>query len=252
MKYILFAVATAIFGGDVSTTTHAITTNPLKVAAAATLFSGGGVSTTTHAITINPSKAIATVVSDIFNLPLPEFEFKDAMTSSCSSAREHGKSIRLPATVIRKVKALEDILPLSDHTGHDMITTVITRTTSMHRDYSRDINGKRQLVTTPTSIIFMNNNPDAYLNLDEEGMSIPIIKGSLVKFDGSKLHHTIINDGIVQLVGPFEGNRLSPVGTCGYIGEECCNGLSGYFCYKGKFRSIFHMICNSRRCLIIR
>ena len=101
----------------------------------------------------------------------------------------------------------------------------------MHRDHSRDINGKRQLVTTPTSIIFMNNNPNAYLSLDEEGMSIPIIKGSLVKFDGSKLHHTIINDGIVQLVGPFEGNRLSPVGTCGTYGNGCKNGC----CEEGKF-----------------
>ena len=239
-KCILFAVATAIFGGDVSTTTHAITTNPLKVTAATTLFSGGGVSTTTHTIAINPSKAIATVVSDIFNRPLPELELIDmVMTSSCSSAKKHGNSIRLPANVIRKVKALENILPLSDPTGHDMITTVITRTTSMHRDYSRDINGKRQLVTTPTSIIFMNNNPDAYLNLDEEGMSIPIIKGSLVKFDGSKLHHTIINDGIVQLVGPFEGNRLSPVGTsCGSLGDECCYEPPCYCvtcCETGKF-----------------
>ena len=153
------------------------------------------------------------VVPDVFH-PLTKLELMDMhMTSSCSSAKKHGKNIRLPATVIRKVKALEDILPLSDPTGHDMITTVITKTTFMHRDYSRDINGKRQLVTTPTSIIFMNNNPDAYLNLDEEGMSIPIIKGSLVKFDGSKLHHTIINNGIVQLVGPFEGNRLTPVGA---------------------------------------
>ena len=188
----------------------------LFVVAVATALFGGGVSTTTHAITIKPSKAIATVVKvvpDIFNRPIPELEFKDAMTSSCSSAREHGKSIRLSATVIRKVKALEDILPFSEPAGHDMITTVITKTTSMHRDHSRDINGKHQLVTTPTSIIFMNNNPDAYLSLDEEGMSIPIIKGSLVKFDGSKLHHTIINNGIVQLVGPFEGNRLTPVGA---------------------------------------
>ena len=62
MKCFLLAVAALLsLSGGVSTTTttHAITINPLKVAAATTLFSGGGVSTATRVITINPLKVAA-------------------------------------------------------------------------------------------------------------------------------------------------------------------------------------------------
>ena len=42
-------------------------------------------------------------------------------------------------------------------------------------------------------------------------MSVPVVKGSLVRFNGARSHHTIINSGSVELLGPFEGGWLQSV-----------------------------------------
>ena len=55
----------------------------------------------------------------------------------------------------------------------------------------------------------MEDNDDAHFTIGS--MSIPVVKGSLVRFNGARSHHTIINSGSVEMLGPFEGGWLSAV-----------------------------------------
>ena len=82
-----------------------------------------------------------------------------------------------------------------------------------HTDCYRDSHGNVHLVTTSTAFVFMEDNDDAYFTVG--GMSVPVVKGSLVRFNGARSHHTIINSGSVELLGPFEGGWLQSVGGYG-------------------------------------
>ena len=57
----------------------------------------------------------------------------------------------------------------------------------------------------------MEDNDDAHFTVGS--MSVPVVKGSLVRFNGALSHHTIINFGSIELLGPFEGGWLQPVGA---------------------------------------
>ena len=57
----------------------------------------------------------------------------------------------------------------------------------------------------------MEDNDDAHFTIGS--MSIPVVKGSLVRFNGARSHHTIINFGSVEMLGPFEGGWLQSVGA---------------------------------------
>ena len=48
-----------------------------------------------------------------------------------------------------------------------------------------------------------NTNPSAYFETDDGERCIPIVEGTLIHFDGSLPHRTIIKSGHVDLIGPF-------------------------------------------------
>ena len=89
-------------------------------------------------------------------------------------------------------------------------TSKFFQTTHPHKDHTRDAHGNAHLVTTSTAFVFMEDNDDAHFTIGS--MSIPVVKGSLVRFNGAHSHHTIINSGSVEMLGPFEGGWLSAVG----------------------------------------
>ena len=57
--------------------------------------------------------------------------------------------------------------------------------------------------------MIMNDNDNAHFNYD--GKIVPITKGSLVRFNGKRLHNTVVEKGHVNLLGPFEGRYLQRV-----------------------------------------
>ena len=101
-------------------------------------------------------------------------------------------------------------LPVSPPNGQFVPTSKFFQTTHPHKDHTRDAHGNAHLVTTSTAFVFMEDNDDAHFTIGS--MSIPVVKGSLVRFNGARSHHTIINSGSVEMLGPFEGGWLSAVG----------------------------------------
>ena len=102
-------------------------------------------------------------------------------------------------------------LPVSPPNGQFVPTSKFFQTTHPHKDHTRDAHGNAHLVTTSTAFVFMEDNDDAHFTIGS--MSIPVVKGSLVRFNGALSHHTIINFGSVEMLGPFEGGWLSAVGV---------------------------------------
>lgn len=120
--------------------------------------------------------------------------------------------------------------PVSDPNGNFIATSKIAKTTNRHTDCCIvDKDGKQfPYEKATTAFIFMNDNPEAYFNYDD--MSIPIKKGSLVVFKGDRPHNTIVRSGTVDLLGPFEGNWLTVVGSSlpsGKSGKSGGNGGNG-------------------------
>lgn len=59
----------------------------------------------------------------------------------------------------------------------------------------------------------LNDNPYAYFELNDEELCIPIVKGNFITFNGHSLHRTVIDDGSVDLLGPFDVQRVKCVAS---------------------------------------
>ena len=121
------------------------------------------------------------------------------------------------------VSSFHNSLTADSETGVLVGTHLYTETTPVHRDhYPADKDGKRLPVREDREVafVFLNSNPDAYFQHGD--MSVPVVKGSLVYFNGRVAHNTVVNSGVVHLLGPFEvGPLMGSEGIIGGIGSEC-------------------------------
>ena len=62
------------------------------------------------------------------------------------------------------------------------------------------------------AFIPLNSNPDAYFQ--QGGMSVPIVKNSLIQFKGNEPHNTVVKSGVVNMLGPFQ---VGPFGASGIL-----------------------------------
>ena len=83
---------------------------------------------------------------------------------------------------------------------HKMRMTHIVQTSEWHTD---GIVGGGRLGATQGFYV-LNDNPHAYFETDDDELCIPFVRGSFIAFNGRKHHRTVINDGSVDLLGPFD------------------------------------------------
>jgi hypothetical protein len=89
-----------------------------------------------------------------------------------------------------------------------------------HHHHHQVVDDHQAAISTRVAFVVLNTNPHAYFDYGEDGMSIPIVEGNLVHFDGTIPHHTVIHSGSVQLLGPFDTLGFQPVGVpCGPAGQ---------------------------------
>ena len=96
----------------------------------------------------------------------------------------------------------EDVVDTSDDTIlHKMKMTHIVKSSPWHTDVMVE-----ERSTTPKQVGFylLNDNPRAYFETKDVDLCIPILKGSFVTFNGRRPHHTVIMDGHVDMLGPFD------------------------------------------------
>ena len=108
-----------------------------------------------------------------------------------------------------------------DDVFYKMKTTHIVKSSPWHID---GIEGSKQQFreSWPVGFYILNDNPDAFFEFDDDELCIPIVKGNFVTFNAQKLHHTVITDGFVDLLGPFDLKGAECV-IRGYIipDDEC-------------------------------
>ena len=88
-------------------------------------------------------------------------------------------------------------------------TQVIDATTDKHVDSYLVPDGERRLVENDKrmAFVFLNTNQDAHFVHDD--VSVPVVEGTLVHFNGAIPHHTIVNSGVVRLLGPIYSNEFT-------------------------------------------
>ena len=93
-------------------------------------------------------------------------------------------------------------------------TQVIDATTDKHVDSYLVPDGERRLVENDKRVafVFLNTNQDAHFVHDD--VYVPVVEGTLVHFNGAIPHQTIVNSGVVRLLGPIYSNDFTAtVGT---------------------------------------
>ena len=116
-----------------------------------------------------------------------------------------GIDVHLPKKVARK---LTEYIGSQDKPDSIHAQTLkLTKTTAQHVD-----EGGMDDEEESTVFIFMNDNDNAHFNYD--GKIVPITKGSLVQFNGKRIHNTVVEKGHVILLGPFEGKYLGRMLFC--------------------------------------
>jgi hypothetical protein len=101
--------------------------------------------------------------------------------------------------------------------GRIVQTTILSSSSHKHVDHhppSADGRRGRPLDDERVAFVLLNTNKDAFF--DHGDMSIPILQGSLVHFDGGTPHNTVINSGVVSMIGPFEVRGLKSVGMMSF------------------------------------
>ena len=90
-----------------------------------------------------------------------------------------------------------------DNSFYKMKMTHIVKSSPWHTD---GIEGNRRgfRESWPVGFYVLNDNPHAFFEIDDDELCIPVVKGHFVTFNGNKPHHTVITDGSVDLLGPFD------------------------------------------------
>lgn len=123
-------------------------------------------------------------------------------------------------------------LTADSETGVLVDTHLFTETTPVHRDqYPADKDGKQSPVREDREVafVFLNSNSDAYFQ-HGDNMSVPVVEGSLVHFNGRVAHNTVVNSGAVYMLGSFEvGPLVGSAGIIGGIGTSGCGSNEELF-----------------------
>ncbi len=100
---------------------------------------------------------------------------------------------------------------------HKMRMTHIVKTSPLHADGIVDGGGRFSAGSSmQVGFYVLNDNPHAYFETNDGELCIPIVKGNFITFNGRRLHRTVIADGFVDLLGPFNLYSLKCVE--GYYG----------------------------------
>jgi hypothetical protein len=95
----------------------------------------------------------------------------------------------------------------SDLSSGDALTkmrvTHIVKTSEWHTDGIVG-GGRLSAGSSQQGFYVLNDNPHAYFETDDDELCIPFVRGSFLAFNGRKPHRTVINDGSVDLLGPFD------------------------------------------------
>lgn len=94
---------------------------------------------------------------------------------------------------------------------HKMRMTHIVKTSPLHTDVMVGSVGDRASVGSSQGFYVLNDNPHAYFEMNDDELCIPIITGTFIIFNGRKPHRTVIADGSVDLLGPFDLRSLKCV-----------------------------------------
>ena len=155
---------------------------------------------------------------------VPNFLNHQAIEPSVSIVEEaiiRGGRLRGKARLSRSlINSVNDVfhLPRTNAMEYDEATLfntqVIDATTDKHVDSYLVPDGERRLVENDKRVafVFLNTNQDAHFVHDD--VSVPVVEGTLVHFNGAIPHHTIVNSGVVRLLGPIYSNEFTAtVGT---------------------------------------
>ena len=142
--------------------------------------------------------------------------------------------------------------PSTDTQQQLVPTRVIRETTRSHQD--RFCDDANRLVEDDVVFLFLNTNTDATFVHGNDSTAVEA--GSMVRFRGDVPHHTVVNKGFVQLVGPFHATSLKPVGSCrSFEGDcgacdlpSCCNAALNCFYDPVESRCRRSTSCSSTDC----
>jgi len=141
----------------------------------------------------------------------------EAQVSSTNKDRKVGRAILNPVFV-QKIKADAGLNPFvveADDDHPNVQTTYLSSTSDEHVDcvmemFKKDKDWRKDQRVITAGFIPLRTNKDAYFDIDETCYSIE--EGSLVTFNGSSHHKTVINSGTVSLIGPFQLPSMKMIG----------------------------------------
>ncbi len=103
-----------------------------------------------------------------------------------------------------------DLVSSSGDVFYNMRMTHIVETSPLHTDAIVD-GGGRVSAGLSQGFYVLNDNPHAYFETNDDELCIPIMKGNFITFNGHRPHRTVIIDGSVDLLGPFDLHSLKCV-----------------------------------------
>lgn len=109
---------------------------------------------------------------------------------------------------LREMQEFVGVYPpdlLSGDDSQEMIITHLVKTSQWHTDGLGIGDGTAQ------GFYVLSDNPHAYFETNHDELCIPIVKGDFITFNGRMLHRTVIANGFVNLLGPFDLRSLKRV-----------------------------------------
>jgi hypothetical protein len=232
MKFITAIVAAAAFGVAETAATDLLRVTPMP---AASLFPGSN-----YQIDINASTMSAAHGRDAYGRPIGMAAYLASRSRGVkkSSPDEEGGadvpirddryfgSAWLGSPFLRQLQKQAGVFDLTssmssdnvadtsdENVVHTMKMTHIVKSSPWHTDVmfsdrkTSSHNDGGAIVEVPKQVGFylLNDNPNAYFEInDDVEWCIPIVKGNFITFNGRKPHHTVIMNGHVDMLGPFD------------------------------------------------
>jgi hypothetical protein len=146
-----------------------------------------------------------------------------------NDGRKTGEAF-LSRQVMDKIREAVGLPPLGGgaaHTGGATVqATLISKTTRMHSDSHWDKERTPMSAHERTGFVVLSDDHDAYFSHGDT--MVPLAQGSLVTFEGSVEHNTIVKFGNVLLAGPFDLTTFENVGDpCSNDGKVIGDGTDG-------------------------
>jgi len=142
-----------------------------------------------------------------------EFKQIEASEKGTYDNRRHGRAL----AKTHFVRRLQEVGAVSlEQDSAEIKTSVLTQTSKPHIDVVYPDEGGMRKVGSDDNVvfIFLNDNPDAKFVFGDE--IVPVVAGNMVTFNGHQVqHNTVVENGEVHLLGPFESRRLQWVGSDG-------------------------------------